>query len=310
MTGPSERRRMFAVVIPTCDRPAQLAECLTSLAQQTYPRRAFEVIVVDDGSRTPIADVVAQFADRLDVRVIRQERAGPGAARNRGIVATGATVLAFTDDDCCAAPDWLERLGEHFEQPVELLVGGRVTNALRDNVFAVTSQLIHDMAYAHHNAEGGGARFFATNNLAVTGDALVRLGGFGLDFPLASEDRDFCARWHESGRVLAYAPDATVSHAHRLTFARFCAQHFRYGRGAWRFHRALRQRGRGRFLRDLGFHARFLRTAGPALSSRNGHGAVTVGALLVVWQIANLAGFVFEAIAHRLPSAGPAAKIT
>jgi GT2 family glycosyltransferase len=301
---------MFAVVIPTCDRPAQLAECLTSLTRQTYPRSAFEVIVVDDGSTAPIAGVVAQFSDRLDIRLIRQPRAGPAAARNCGIAAARANVLAFTDDDCCAAPDWLERLDARFQQQGELLVGGCVTNALDDNVFAATSQLIHDMAYAHHNTDGGDARFFATNNLAVSAEPLVRLGGFDPAFRVASEDRDFCARWHESGRVLAYAPDAKVSHAHRLTFWRFCAQHFRYGRGAWRFHRALRRRGRGRFVRDLGFHARFLRRAGSPLSTRNGHGAVTVAALLLVWQIANLAGFAFEAVAQRLPSEGPAAKIT
>ncbi len=303
-------RPTFTVVIPTCDRPVQLAECLTSLALQTLPRSAFEVIVVDDGSARPVAGVVAGFEDRLDVRVIRQERAGPAAARNRGIAAARARVLAFTDDDCCAAPDWLERLGTRFEQRGELLVGGRVTNALDDNVFAVTSQLIHDMAYAHHNADVGDARFFATNNLAVSVDALVRLGGFDPDFRLASEDRDLCARWHESGRALAYAPDAEVSHAHRLTFRRFCAQHFRYGRGAWRFHRTLRQRGRSRFVRDLGFHARFLRRAGPSLTGRSGHSALIVGALLVVWQVANLAGFVFDALARRLPSEGPAAKIS
>lgn len=41
-----------------------------------------------------------------------------------------------------------------------------------------------------------------------------------------------------------------------------------------------------------------------------GHSTVTVAALLVVWQVANLAGFASEAIAQRLPSEGPAAKIT
>ncbi|MGH7711425.1 MAG: glycosyltransferase family 2 protein [Gemmatimonadaceae bacterium] len=308
MLSGGSQRPTIAVVVPTHNRPAQLGECLTALANQTYPKTGFEVIVVDDGSTQPLSDVVSGFADRLDVRVMRQERQGPAAARNNGITAARARVLAFTDDDCCPAPDWLARLAARFDGSVDLLVGGRVVNALEDNPFSVTSQLIHDLAYAHHNADGMAARFFATNNLAASADALVRLGGFDPEFRVASEDRDLCARWHESGRELVYEPDALVAHAHRLTLRRFWIQHFRYGRGAWRFHQALRRRGQGRFARDVGFHARFLRRAGPPLKAR--HGGVTVLLLLVVWQVANLAGFVFEAIVSRLPSEGPATKIS
>jgi GT2 family glycosyltransferase len=304
----SAKRPTIAVVIPTRDRHAQLKECLTALAAQTYPRTAFEVIVVDDGSYQPLDAVVGAFAGRLAVRVIRQERQGAAAARNGGIAAARAPILAFTDDDCRPAPDWLDRLALRFETNGTLLVGGRVLNALSDNAFSVTSQLIHDLAYAHHNTDASQAQFFATNNLAASADALVRLGGFDVRFAIASEDRDLCARWHESGHRLVYAEDALVAHAHRLTLRRFWIQHFRYGRGAWRFHQSLRHRGRGRFLRDLGFHARFLRRAGPPLKQRDR--ALPVVLLLAVWQLANLVGFVFEAIASRLPSRGPAAKIS
>ncbi|MGQ0640602.1 MAG: glycosyltransferase family 2 protein [Gemmatimonadaceae bacterium] len=301
-------RPTIAVVVPTRDRPRQLTECLTAIAEQTYPPTAFRVIVVDDGSSQPLDAVVARFTDRIDVRVIRQKPLGAAAARNTGIAAARASVLAFTDDDCRPAPDWLARLAERFERSGALLVGGRVVNALSDNAFAVTSQLIHDLTYAHHNAAGAESRFFATNNLAVSRDAVVRVGGFDEGFDVASEDRDLCARWHESGHPLVYAADALVAHAHHLTLRRFWTQHFRYGRGAWRFHQELRRRGRGRFMRDVGFHASFLRRAGPPLKRRDGSAAVVL--LLGVWQVANLVGFVFEAMASRLPSRGPAAKIS
>jgi GT2 family glycosyltransferase len=298
----------IAVVIPTRDRASQLGHCLTSLAAQTYPNHAFEVIVVDDGGAQPLDAVVAAYVNRLQVRLIRQERGGAAAARNRGIAATRADVVAFTDDDCSPAPDWLAQLAQRFGNPRERLVGGRVVNALADNPFSVTSQVIHDLAYAHHNTDSAGARFFATNNLAASHSGLVRLGGFDESFAVASEDRDLCARWHESGGELVYAPEALVVHAHRLTLRRFWAQHFRYGRGAWRFHRSLRQRGRGRLLHDVGFHARFLGRARAPLLQRDR--ALTVAMLLAVWQVANLSGFVFEAVASRLPSRGPAAKIS
>lgn len=309
MTPRDERARpRFSVIIPTCNRPEQLRDCLTALSRQTYPRSSFEVVIVDDGSEPPIDGVATTFGDRLDVRVIRQARQGPAAARNFGVTSARGSLIAFTDDDCRPATDWLERLLARLGAAGALLVGGRVVNALHDNIYATTSQLIHELAYEHHNADGRQAQFFASNNMAVDAESLVRVGGFDAAFRVASEDRDLCARWHESGRALVYAPDAEVAHAHHLTLMRFWKQHFRYGRGAWRYHQSLRKRGRGRFARDLGFHARFLRRASSPLAQRRN--TLAIGALLVVWQVANLAGFVFEAIVSRLPSAGPAAKIS
>ena len=309
MTARDERASpRISVIIPTCNRPDQLRDCLTALTRQTYPRSSFEVVIVDDGSEPPIDGIATDYSDKLDVRVIRQARQGPAAARNFGVTSARGNLIAFTDDDCRPAADWLERLLARLDAGGARLVGGRVVNALDDNIFATTSQLIHEMAYAHHNTGGEQAQFFASNNMAVDADSLVRIGGFDPAFRVASEDRDLCARWHESGRALVYAPDAEVAHAHHLTLTRFWKQHFRYGRGAWRYHQSLRKRGRGRFAPDLGSHARFLGRAGSPLAQRGN--TLAIGSLLIVWQVANLAGFVYEAIASRLISAGPAAKIT
>jgi glycosyltransferase involved in cell wall biosynthesis len=298
-----------AVIVATRNRPDALRVCLTHLAAQTLPREEFEVIVVDDGSDPPLDGVVAPFAGRTNLRVVRQHPQGPAAARNAGIAATRAPVLAFTDDDCRPAPDWLEHLLPHFDAGVDLMVGGRVSNALHHNVSSATSQLIHDLAYEHHN-EGAGASFFATNNVAASAAGLVRIGGFDPRFRYAAEDRDLCARWHEEGLPLVFDPAAHVQHAHQLTLPRFCGQHFRYGRGAWLFHQALRTRGRGRLARDVGFHTRFLGRARRSLAQREGRGRLRIAALLGVWQVANLAGFLYEGLLRRLPSSRPAAKIT
>ncbi len=40
----------FSIIVPTFNRPTQLAACLTALARLDYPRDRFEVVVVDDGS--------------------------------------------------------------------------------------------------------------------------------------------------------------------------------------------------------------------------------------------------------------------
>src|SRR5204863_3960920 len=88
------------IVVPTHERPAALAACLESLVALDYPREDFEVVVVDDGGRTPLEPLLDPVRNRLDVRLVRQERAGPAAARNAGAEHAQGDLLLFTDDDC------------------------------------------------------------------------------------------------------------------------------------------------------------------------------------------------------------------
>jgi glycosyltransferase involved in cell wall biosynthesis len=82
-----------SVVIPTRDRPRQLAEAVASVLAQAHVE--VEVIVVDDGSRAP----AAVPADPR-VRLVRRERAdGPAVARNAGVAVATAPWVAFLDDD-------------------------------------------------------------------------------------------------------------------------------------------------------------------------------------------------------------------
>src|SRR5437667_5121569 len=130
----------FSVIIPTRDRPRELAVCLESLAQQDYPRDRFEVIVVDDASRESIAESIAPFTIRLRLTALTQPQgAGPGKARNRGAAEATADILAFTDDDCTPAPDWLEKLATRFAANPGHLLGGRVINALTTNPYSIAS---------------------------------------------------------------------------------------------------------------------------------------------------------------------------
>lgn len=95
----------ISVIIPTYNRLGYLREALDSVHAQTFGE--YEVIVVDDGSTEDIAGGVADHPARP--RVVRQDRSGPGAARNRGIEAAAADTIAFLDSDDLWAPTKLER---------------------------------------------------------------------------------------------------------------------------------------------------------------------------------------------------------
>ena len=284
-----------SIVIPTYDRPRQLRGCLRSLTRLKYDADRFEVLVVDDGSLTPLDVVVAPFKDALQVTLLRQANAGPGQARNAGARAARGRWLAFTDDDCRPDPDWLTRLGAVLDHCPDSIVGGRTVNLLPRNPYSAASHLIVDMAYDFYNGNLEAARFFASNNMAVPRDLFLRLGGFHTDFfRHASEDRELCDRWRHLGHPLRYAADAVVRHGHVLGLRSFSKQHFAYGRGAYRYHELRRARGSGRMLQDMGFHLRLFSLTRKHLSASNARSKAAVVVLLPVWQVFNAAGFFYE----------------
>ena len=242
-----------AVVVPTHDRPEALAACLDALLRLDPAPGA--IVVVDDGGRRPAAEVAARFGDR--VRCIRQDNAGPGAARNAGVRAAEGDLVALTDDDCRPRPDWLGALVRAQGGVRGRMVGGRVENALSANVYAASSQALCDYLYAAGGAQAGGAEFFTTNNVAFDRATFEAIGGFDESFPRAAgEDRDLGRRWRGAGGRLVYAADAVVEHAHGMDLRGFWRQQSNYGRGARQLHARMEaQAEAGPRFGGLGFYA-------------------------------------------------------
>ena len=234
----------FSVVVPTYNRIESLEACLTALSAQNLPREAFEVIVVDDGSKQRPRALVERFTASMQVRLIEQANAGPAAARNAGARAARGQHLAFTDDDCRPSPGWLSAMGVALDERPGSAVGGPVVSCL-ENVWSTASQLLVDFLYSYFDRTNANGRFFVTANVAMPTELFQSMGGFDLTFPFAAaEDRDLCERWHECGYPLVYSEKAIVKHAHPLGLISFWKQHFTYGRGAWFLNKAKSRRGR------------------------------------------------------------------
>ncbi|MEI7034919.1 bifunctional glycosyltransferase/CDP-glycerol:glycerophosphate glycerophosphotransferase [Streptomyces pratensis] len=112
----------LTVVVPLYNVEDYLGACLTSLAEQTMPD--LEVVLVDDGSTDDGPLIAQEFADRDPrFRLVRQENAGLGAARNAGVreASPDARFLTFVDSDDVVPPgayarmlDALDRSGSDF----------------------------------------------------------------------------------------------------------------------------------------------------------------------------------------------------
>jgi GT2 family glycosyltransferase len=293
---------IVSVIIPTRNRAEKIRACLTALAAQTLPPAQYEVVVVDDGSEQSLKPVIADFANRLPVRLIEQPSAGPAKARNAGAASARGELLAFTDDDCEPAPDWLAVLCASHKRAPDKAIGGHTVNSVDGNVYSEASQLLVDYLYDYNarkarSTDGPGPvaaspappAFFTSNNLAVGSRLFAAVGGFGASFSLAAgEDREFCDRWQQNGYQLLYVPEAVVRHGHVLSLARFWRQHANYGHGASDLRRARVERGMPRMrMEPLSFYLGLVAYPLRRASSRRW----TLMGLMVVSQVANATGF-------------------
>ena len=289
----------FSIIIPTYMRPKALSTCLSSICDLEYPKDKFEVIVVDDGGTLPIEKTIELFTSRINIKLFRQENAGPGVARNFGARKAEGRFLAFTDDDCEVDQSWLTVFGNFFKKDPSKLVGGKTINKLDEKLFSATSQLIVDVVYQGYNPNPNRSQFFASNNIAVDRESYLKLGGFDPSFRVASEDRDFCYRWLQSNRGMVYLEAATIYHSHHLNLKSFFRQHFRYGCGAFRYYKMKKVRkwsDSAKLQPFIYFHMspffwlRYLFTRYSLIK------VIRISFALIIWQMANSFGFLWELI--------------
>ncbi len=100
-----------SVIIPAFNAVRTIGTALASVEAQTF--RDFEIIVIDDGS----SDDTVGEVERLGVNaiVLRQQNAGPGAARNTGIARARGRFVGFLDADDLWFPDKLARQLAYFK---------------------------------------------------------------------------------------------------------------------------------------------------------------------------------------------------
>ena len=224
-------------MVPTKDRPDQICRLLDSLSRLRSPEGGFEVVVVDDGSDRPYLDRMQAYAQLYALTVVRQDNAGPAAARNHGLRLSRGDWVAFTDDDCAPLPDWLVAFDACSRSQPTALLGGHCDNVLLANGWSEASELV---AHAAEDASS----FITSNNVAASRERLVEMGGFDESFDgPAGEDRVLATSFTAAGGLVVRCDDAVVQHAHTLDGLGFWRQHQRFGRAVVAVRRADRALG-------------------------------------------------------------------
>lgn len=221
--APLPRVPKVSVIVCSYNGGQTLEACLRSLKKVNYPD--YEVVLVDDGSTDNTKEIVAHHPW---VRTIHQPNMGLSVARNVGAAHATGEILAYTDSDCMADPDWLYYL-------VGTLLSGDYAGVGGPNISPPAQNWQQACVAA---APGGPSHVLLTDvvaehipgcNMAFHRWAFDRIGGFDPEYRKAGDDVDFCWRLQQEGEVIAFSPSAIVWHYRRFTLKAFRKQQEGYG---------------------------------------------------------------------------------
>ena len=223
----------MSVIIPHFNMPDALARCLASVAAQAFDG-GVEIIVVDNGSRITPEAVLARYPQ---VRYLVDPTPGPGPARNTGVAAARAPVLAFIDADCRAGDGWLHAAVSAVEAAgTRGVVGGDVCIDFADPAH-LTPVEAYEAVFAYRQRlyiERQG--FSGTGNLAMHRDVHAAVGPFaGIG---VAEDRDWGRRATAAGYRPVYVPAMRIYHPARPDLASLKIKWQRHVAHDWAEHRA------------------------------------------------------------------------
>jgi glycosyltransferase involved in cell wall biosynthesis len=217
-----------SIIIPVYNGANTIAACLESLLGQVYPAEAYDIIVVENGS----TDNTTQIVEKYPVRLFHSHKRGPAPARNLGIAKSKAEIVAFTDADCIADPQWLSKLVQPYTDPQVGCVGGTILpftsgeNTFVERFIEETLPLVNfvseENTYLPH---------LYTGNASYRRRLLNQVGGFNADL-VTAEDVDLSWRFQlETGAKLRYVPEAIIYHRYETTLAGLAREYRQWGFG-------------------------------------------------------------------------------
>ncbi len=221
--APLPRVPKVSVIVCSYNGGQTLEACLRSLKKVNYPD--YEVVLVDDGSTDNTKEIVSHHPW---VNAIHQPNMGLSVARNVGAAHATGEILAYTDSDCMADPDWLYYL-------VGTLLSGNYAGVGGPNISPPAQNWQQACVAA---APGGPSHVLLTDvvaehipgcNMAFHRWAFDKIGGFDPEYRKAGDDVDFCWRLQQEGEVIAFSPSAIVWHYRRFTLKAFRKQQEGYG---------------------------------------------------------------------------------
>ena len=206
-----------SLVLPYYENTRTLVACLNSFVNQTHPPD--EIIVIDDGSKSPARTLVDAHTWPLPVRLYTTDHCGQSGATNVGIQAAQGDLVLLTCADIIADPRLVAlHYQAHRDAPDTVAVIGRLP-------YASTVKMTPFMRYMDTadvqfsfttitDPEAVSPFFCYAPNFSVSRALLLQIGMFDERFVYGYQDTDLGVRLAEAGARFLYRSEAIGHHDH------------------------------------------------------------------------------------------------
>lgn len=218
---------MFSVIICTYNRDKFLYDALLHVAENDFPHKEYEIVLVNNNSTDNTENECLRFAEEfpdVQFRYFVETKQGLSHARNRGIDESHGEVLIFLDDDSFVKPDYLSNLKKQFEKhPETMAFGGKITPRFESGE---TPKWLCRWTYSWVSAidKGNKVVLFEGNsfpigaNMGFRKTCIDQCGQFNTELGrkkknlMAGEEKDLFNRLKERNMPILYFPNIQVEH--------------------------------------------------------------------------------------------------
>ena len=199
-----------AVIVPCWNEASTVAATCESILALDYPKNKLEVILVDDGSTDNTPEVMKQFANHPQVRILRKENGGKHTALNAGIALTQAELVGCLDADSFVEPDALREIISSFTSPQIVAVTAAMSVHQPENILQHMQNAEYSFGITlRHTLASVGGVYVTPGPFSFYRRSIVeKLGGFR--YGHQTEDMEMALRIQQAGYGIENAPRARV----------------------------------------------------------------------------------------------------
>jgi len=218
---------IFSVIVPFLNEEPYIEQCARALIEQDFDKGRYEIIFVDNGSTDRSADVIRKFPQ---ITLLRENKKGPYAARNKALKIAEGRIIAFTDADRVASRDWLKKIEEGMKDTDVAIALGRCEFNHAGSVLLKLFEN-YENAKAEYTFNKCPKEYYYgyTGNMALKAELFKNHGPF-LEVPILG-DLEFVQRClsGDSKIKVIYLKDMKIAHLEITNYRVWLNKIYRYG---------------------------------------------------------------------------------